>query len=88
MADLARRAGVAVDSIAIIESGERNTLLSTVLAVAKGLGVEPYELFEGEFSSPSLDIARLFDRLDSAQRVAFLNLARALTKAPASAPAM
>jgi transcriptional regulator with XRE-family HTH domain len=44
--DLARRSGLDARQISRIETGKVNLLFSTILALARGLGVSPEELLE------------------------------------------
>ena len=44
--DLARRSGLDARQISRIEAGKVNLLFSTILALARGLGVSPEELLE------------------------------------------
>jgi transcriptional regulator with XRE-family HTH domain len=44
--DLASRSGVDARQLARIEAGEVNILFTTILALARGLGITPEELLE------------------------------------------
>lgn len=44
--DLAKRSGIEARQITRIESGEVNILFTTVLALARGLGITPEELLD------------------------------------------
>jgi transcriptional regulator with XRE-family HTH domain len=44
--DLARQSGLDARQISRIETGKVNLLFSTILALARGLGVSPEELLE------------------------------------------
>lgn len=60
---LAERASLTPNYIGTIETGKRDPSLSTVLAIAGGLGVPAGELLGGvpNLSPASLEAARLFD---------------------------
>lgn len=66
--ELAARSGLTPNYIGGIELGTRDPSLSTVLALSKGLGVPPGELFEsrGGLSPASIEAARIFHTLPSA----------------------
>lgn len=49
--ELARRSGVARDTISKLETGKRRAYPSTVRKLAEGLEVEPQELLFGEANS-------------------------------------
>lgn len=82
---LAARSGLSPNYIGSVEHGRRDVSLSTVLKLAKGLGVVPCELFGTEDHSPAaLEAACLFDALDNpARRRAVKELLR-VTSRPAS----
>jgi len=44
--DLAYKSNIALSSIARIETGRLNTSISTVVALAKGLGIDKKDLFD------------------------------------------
>lgn len=44
--DLAARSGIQAWQLVRIESGQVNVLFTTVLALARGLGITPHELLE------------------------------------------
>jgi transcriptional regulator with XRE-family HTH domain len=77
---LAERSGLTPNYIGTVENGRRDPSLSTVLALAKGLGVSPAELVGGvaELSASALEAARLFDAANSDVQAATLQLLRAV----------
>ena len=48
--ELAYRSGLVLSQVGRIERGERGPTLTTMLALAKGMGVEPKKLLDFEFS--------------------------------------
>lgn len=63
---VAARAGVTSNYLGSVETGRRDPSLSTVLAVAKGLCMEPSEFFAPfvrDLTPDALEVAKLFDSL-------------------------
>ncbi|HET9929484.1 MAG TPA: helix-turn-helix transcriptional regulator [Polyangiaceae bacterium] len=77
---LAERSGLTPNYIGTVENGRRDPSLSTVLALAKGLGVAPSALMGGvgEFSAEATEAAALVESLPAEVQVAMLELLRAL----------
>ena len=77
---LAELSGLSPNYIGSIEAGRRDPSLSTVLALARGLGTAPGELIGGvgRLSSAALEAGRLFDVLAPDVQDAVLRLLRAL----------
>jgi len=65
-----------------VENGRRDPSLSTVLALAKGLGVAPGELLGGvgELSPASTEAATLIETLTPEVQIATLELLRTLAR--------
>ena len=65
-----------------MENGRRDPSLSTVLALAKGLGVAPGELLGGvgELSPASTEAATLIETLTPEVQIATLELLRTLAR--------
>jgi len=79
---LAERSGLTPNYIGTVENGRRDPSLSTVLALAKGLGLAPGELLGGvgELSPASTEAATLIETLSPEVQVATLELLRVLSK--------
>jgi len=79
---LAERSGLTPNYIGTVENGRRDPSLSTVLALAKGLGLAPGELLGGvgELSPASTEAATLIEALSPEVQVATLELLRVLSK--------
>jgi transcriptional regulator with XRE-family HTH domain len=79
---LAERSGLTPNYIGTVENGRRDPSLSTVLALAKGLGLAPGELLGGvgELSPASTEAATLIETLSPEVQVATLGLLRVLSK--------
>ena len=77
---LAERSGLTPNYIGTVENGLRDPSLSTVLALAKGLGISPGELLGGvgELSAASTEAATLIETLNPDLQSAVLELLRAL----------
>lgn len=43
--ELAEKSGISISQIARIETGKINSTVCTLVVLAKGMGVRPYELF-------------------------------------------
>jgi transcriptional regulator with XRE-family HTH domain len=83
--ELAERADLTPNYIGTIENGLRDPSISTLRAIARGLGIEPGELLTQapELSAEALEIAKLVDKVPSEVRhsvrailAAFLRLRR------------
>ncbi|HET9954901.1 MAG TPA: helix-turn-helix transcriptional regulator [Polyangiaceae bacterium] len=79
---LAERAGLTPNYIGTVENGRRDPSLSTVLALARGLGAAPGELLGGvgELSPTSTEAATLIETLLPDVQVAILELLRMLSR--------
>lgn len=79
---LAERSGLTPNYIGTVENGRRDPSLSTVLALAKGLGLAPGELLGGvgELSPASTEAATLIETLSPDVQVSMLELLRVLSK--------
>jgi transcriptional regulator with XRE-family HTH domain len=79
---LAERSGLTPNYIGTVENGHRDPSLSTVLALAKGLGVSPGELIGGvgDLSSISTEAATLIETLTPEVQSAMLELLRVLSR--------
>lgn len=80
--ELAERSKLTPNYIGTIENGKRDPSLSTVLALARGLGVPAPELFGGiEGMSPSAtEAGHLFDSAPADVQEAVLQLLRVMGK--------
>lgn len=78
---LANAAGLTPNYIGLIETGRREPSLSTVLALAKGLGVPPAEIFSGinDLSPPATEAGLLFDSSPEDVQGAVLALLRSVS---------
>jgi transcriptional regulator with XRE-family HTH domain len=78
---LAERAKLTPNYIGSIEAGQRDPSLSTVLGLAKGLGVAPGEMLGGisRLSPAALEAARVFDAATPEMQDAVLKLLRAVS---------
>jgi transcriptional regulator with XRE-family HTH domain len=79
---LAERSGLTPNYIGTVENGRRDPSLSTVLALARGLGAAPGELLGGvgELSPTSTEAATLLETLLPDVQVAILELLRMLSR--------
>lgn len=79
---LAERSGLTPNYIGTVENGRRDPSLSTVLALARGLGVAPGELLggAGELSPISTEAATLIEGLSPELQSATLELLRAISR--------
>jgi transcriptional regulator with XRE-family HTH domain len=75
---MAERSGLTPNYIGSVEIGKRDPSLSTVLAVAKGLGIQPGELFGSvaDLSPTAEEAANLFDQVAPDMQKAVLSLLR------------
>ena len=80
--ELAERSGLSPNYIGAIELGQRDPSLSTIRALARGLGVMPGELLGmvPNLSAAAIELAMLVDGQDPAILEALLQIARAGTK--------
>jgi transcriptional regulator with XRE-family HTH domain len=78
--ELAERSGLTPNYIGTVENGRRDPSLSTVLALAKGLGAPAGELLggAGELGPVSSEAATLLDALSPELRAVVLELLRVL----------
>jgi transcriptional regulator with XRE-family HTH domain len=79
---LAVRSGMTANFIGTLENGRRDPSLTTIFALAEGLGVEVGELFgmRPEFSPGATEAASLFDRLAEELQESVAATLRALVK--------
>ncbi len=79
---LAERSGLTPNYIGTVENGRRDPSLSTVLALAKGLGAAPGELFGGigENGPIATEAAQLIETLAPEVQNALLELLRILSR--------
>jgi transcriptional regulator with XRE-family HTH domain len=64
LAQLGDRSGLTASYIGSIENGTRDPSLSTVVAIANGLGISAGQLFGGKkLGAVGLRVARLFDKV-------------------------
>jgi transcriptional regulator with XRE-family HTH domain len=79
---LAETAELTPNYIGSVEIGKRDPSLSTVLALAKGLGVRPGELFGtiAELSQTAEEAARLFDTMTPEMQKAVMSLLHSVSK--------
>jgi transcriptional regulator with XRE-family HTH domain len=79
---LAERSALTPNYIGTVENGRRDPSLSTVLALAKGLGVSPGELLGGvgELSPVATEAATLIESLTPDIQATTLELLRALAR--------
>jgi transcriptional regulator with XRE-family HTH domain len=80
--ELAEKCGLTPNYIGSVENGRRDPSLSTVLALAKGLGVSPGELLGGlaDLSPQALEAAGMFDGLPNELQSALLELLRSVPR--------
>lgn len=79
---LAERSGLTPNYVGTVENGQRDPSLSTVLALAKGLGIPPGELLggAGKFGPAATDAATLMETLTPDAQSAVLELLRLLSR--------
>jgi transcriptional regulator with XRE-family HTH domain len=77
---LAERSGLTPNYIGTVENGRRDPSLSTIGALARGLGVPPGELLGGvgDLGPEAIEAARLFEAAPPEVQVAMVGLLRAL----------
>jgi len=76
---LAERSGLTPNYIGTVENGRRDPSLSTIGALARGLGVAPGELLGGvgDLTPQAIEAARLFDATLPELQASLLGLLRA-----------
>jgi len=79
---LAERSSLTPNYIGTVEHGQRDPSLSTILALASGLGVLPGELLGGigETGPLALEAARLIEAQPAEVQEAMLELLRSMTR--------
>lgn len=83
---LAERSGLTPNYIGTVENDRRDPSLSTVIALARGLGVPTAELIgglsgaTGELSPEAIEAARLFDNATQEVQGALLQLLRTVSR--------
>lgn len=79
---LAERAKLSASNIGSIEAGQRDPSLSSVLAIASGLGVAASDFVggRGEISAIGMEAARLIEMAPPAMQEAVLSVLRAAGK--------
>jgi transcriptional regulator with XRE-family HTH domain len=79
---LAERSDLTPNYIGSVENGRRDPSLSTVLALAKGLGVGPAELLGGrdDLGPVATEAAALMEQVSPDLQVAVLELLRVLAR--------
>ena len=79
---LAERSGLTPNYIGTVENGRRDPSLSTIGALARGLGVPTGELIGGigGMSPEAIEAARLFDTASPETQTALLQLLRSVAK--------
>jgi XRE family transcriptional regulator, fatty acid utilization regulator len=82
--ELAHRCGVSPNYIGSIENGHRDPSLSTVRALARGLGVTTGELVgpTTKLSDAAVEMAQLFDEMAQELQGAILKILRGSPKKP------
>ncbi len=79
---LAARAGLTPNFIGTVETGKRDPSLSTIVKLARGLGISPAEFFSSraERSPASDEAGRLFDLVDPSVQEPVMTILRVLAK--------
>jgi transcriptional regulator with XRE-family HTH domain len=79
---LAERSGLTPNYIGTVENGRRDPSLSTISALARGLGVPTGELVGGvgDMSPEAIEAARLFDSAAPEMQGALLQLLRSVAR--------
>lgn len=79
---LAEASALSLNYVRSIEAGQRDPSLSTILALAKGLNVEPADLLTNAapLSAGAMQAARLFEAQSKPVQKAVLDLLRATRK--------
>jgi transcriptional regulator with XRE-family HTH domain len=77
----AERCGLSSNYIGTIENGHRDPALSTIEALARGLGIPTGELLGPvpKLSAAAIEMATLFEQIASADQAAILDILRAVT---------
>jgi transcriptional regulator with XRE-family HTH domain len=82
---LAERAGLTSNYIGTIELGHRDPSLSSIEAIARGLGIPPGELFDLPHLSPkAIEMGQLFDQASQELQSAVLLILRGVLVASTS----
>jgi transcriptional regulator with XRE-family HTH domain len=81
---LAERSGLTPNYLGTVENGKRDPSISTVFAIASGLGVKPAEMFGGTFglSAAAHEAAFLYERAPPDIQGAVQSLLRAFNPPP------
>lgn len=78
---LAELSDLSTNYVGSIETGHRDPSLSTIVSLARGLGVPVGELFGvKDVSEGALEAARLFERVPDDVQVAVIQLMRAVSR--------
>lgn len=79
---LAERSGLTPNYIGTVENGRRDPSLSTIGALARGLGISAGELLGGvaDLSPQAIEAAQLFDATTPELQAAMLALLRAMLR--------
>lgn len=79
---LAERAGLTPNYVGSVEIGRRDPSLSTVLALARGLELEPGDLLGAsrEISAPALEAAQLVESMPVEAQAALVAFLRQMVK--------
>lgn len=79
---LAERSGLTPNYVGTVEIGDRDPSLSTLAALARGLGVNPSELLGGpdRLTPAGVEVARLFEGVNADVQEAVLRLLRAVQR--------
>jgi transcriptional regulator with XRE-family HTH domain len=82
--ELGDRSGLSPNYIGGVELGQRDPCLSTVEALARGLGIPVSELFEPtkKLSKRAIEMAKLFIEAPAAVQPALLDVLRASARKP------
>ncbi|HEU4407788.1 MAG TPA: helix-turn-helix transcriptional regulator [Polyangiaceae bacterium] len=79
---LAEQSNLSPHYLSGIENGRRDPSLSTILAIARGLGVAPGDLLgrTGKLSPAGLEAGRLFDQAPEGVKEGILTILRAMQR--------
>ena len=80
--ELSERCGLTPNYIGTVENGKRDPSLSTILALAQGIGMPAGEFFRGvpDLSAMACEAARLFDRSRPDLQEAIFKFLRAIAR--------